>query len=147
MDVDQQYPSNYFERLIPLVQQYKVAGGMVYDRWEQNKYMPLAFDSVRGMELHKMNLQNFNGVIEIPYPHTNLLYHREVLSKISPPWYEAHLDPTGLERANHVDFTFIEKIHQAGFRVMIDLDCEIKHMMTKFVGKADADNARNKNIL
>ena len=46
--------------------------------------------------------------------------------------------PDGLSRMNHVDFSFIDKIHSAGYRIMIDLDCEVKHMSTKFIGKEDA---------
>jgi hypothetical protein len=149
MDIDQVYPSNYFERLIPLIEKHKVAGPMIYDRWESNGYMPLAFDrvNINRFPIGKMDLSNLSGVVEIPYAHTNLLYHREVLEKIQPPWYQAYLTPDGLNRLNHVDFCFIEKIHQAGFKVMIDLDLEVRHMTTKLIGKADAEHSRNNIIL
>lgn len=149
MDIDQFYPPNYFERLIPLAEKYKVAGPMIYDRWECNSYMPLAFDKVNlnKFPISKMNLDGLTGVVEIPYPHTNLIYHREVFEKINPPWYQAYLSPDGLSRLNHVDYTFLDKIHQAGFKVMIDLDCEVRHMTTKFIGKADAEHRNNKVVL
>jgi hypothetical protein len=139
MDVDQTYPSDYFERFIPLLMEHQIVGPMIYDRWPETGHIPLAFAWVEGMNLHRMNLDNMTGLVEIPYSHTNLFYRREVLEEIPPPWYEAHLEPNGLERQNHVDFSFLRKIHQAGFKVMIDLDVEVKHMAaTKFVGKADA---------
>ncbi len=149
MDIDQVYPPDYFERLIPLVEKYKVAGPIIYDRWEQNSYMPLAFDQVNInlFPTRLMNLDGINGVVEVPFSHTNLLYHREVLEKISPPWYQAYLTPDGLNRMNHVDFSFIEKIHEAGYRIMIDLDCEVKHMNVRFVGREDANHGSHKRVL
>ena len=143
MDVDQVYPENYFERLIPLCERWKVAGPLIHDRWKDNGYMPLAFDEVNGgmFPVHKMNLVGVeNQVIDIPYPHTNLLYHREVLEKIPAPWYEAHLSENGLERKNHVDYTFIDKIHKAGYRCMIDLGCEVGHKEIRFVMSKNAND-------
>ncbi|MFH0753104.1 MAG: hypothetical protein V2A70_00890 [Candidatus Omnitrophota bacterium] len=139
MDIDQIYPSDYFERLVPSCLEHKVVGPLIYDRWEENGYMPLAFSVVNsGMfPVEKMKLDGLSGIVEVPYPHTNLLYHREVLEKVSPPWYQAYLAPDGLRRMNHVDYTFIEKIHKAGYKVMIDLDCEVKHQETRFVGEKE----------
>jgi hypothetical protein len=137
MDIDQAYPPDYFERLAPLCEKWGVAGPLIHDRWEQNKYMPLAFDMVNDNKfpVHRMDLSCLDGqVVEIPYPHTNLLYRRDVVEKIPAPWYEAHLSPDGLSRANHVDYTFIDKVHKAGYRCMIDLGCKVGHMETRFVG-------------
>lgn len=149
MDVDQQYPPDYFERLIPVAQEHGVAGPMIYDRWEQNGFMPLAFDQVNinFFPCHKMDLTGLSGVVEVPFPHTNLVYRKDVLQKARSPWYEAYLSPNGLSRLNHVDYLFIDKIHKAGFKVMIDLDCEVKHKTTKYIGKADAESTRNKIVL
>ena len=133
MDVDQVYPADYFQRLVPLCEDYKVVGPMIRDRWKQNKFMPLAFSEVDGMMLTKMDISGKKGVIEIPFPHTNLFYHRDVLEKIPAPWYEADLSDDGLDRKNHVDFSFIKKIHDAGYKVMIDLDCKVGHMAVDFV--------------
>jgi hypothetical protein len=149
MDIDQVYPPDYFERLIPLTEKYAVVGPMIYDRWEQSQYMPLAFDKVNdyNFPISQMNLDGLSGVVEVPFPHTNLVYRREVFEKVNPPWYQAYLSMDGLERLNHVDYTLIDKIHQAGFKVMIDLDLEVKHRMVKFIGKVDAEYARANIIL
>jgi hypothetical protein len=134
MDIDQSYPTDYFERLVPLVGIFKVVGPLIFDRWPQNRFIPLAFDKVYP-ELNSMDISGMTGVVDIPYPHTNLFYHREVIEKIPAPWYEAYQTKDGLSRANHVDFDFIEKIHKAGYKTYIDLDCVVGHQYTTFVGK------------
>ena len=139
MDIDQRYPSNFFEKMIPLVNEYKVAGPLIYDRWPQNGFIPLAFKKYLP-HLVPMDLQGLTGVIEIPYPHTNLFYHREVLEKIERPWYEAHLSHNGLDRDNHVDFSFINKIHKVGYKVMIDLNCVVGHQVCTFIDRAINDD-------
>lgn len=149
MDIDQVYPPDYFDRLVPLVEKYKVSGPIIFDRWEQNSFMPLAFNKVNYnmFPTEVMPDKELKGIVEVPYPHTNLIYHREVLEKVSPPWYQAYLSPDGLGRMNHVDFSFIEKIHRAGYKIMIDCDCEVKHMTVKFVGRQDAEQKRDKSVL
>lgn len=137
MDIDQTYPKDYFERLVPLCHEYKVVGPLIYDRWEENNYFPLAFNDVNfnNFPTCLMDISQLHGVVEIPYPHTNLFYHREVIEKLVPPWYQAYFTDDGLNRLNHVDYTFIEKIHKAGYKIMIDLDCVVGHMVVKFKGK------------
>lgn len=127
MDIDQVYPPNYIERFMSLVDEYKVVGPLIKDRWEQSNFMPLAFKSYDGMELKRMNISKCFGVCEVPYPHTNMFYAREVLEKVKPPWYEAHQTEDGLDRSNHVDYTFIDKIHDAGYPTYIDFQTEVKH--------------------
>ena len=137
MDIDQSYPVDYFERLVPLCEKWGVAGPLIHDRWGTNNYMPLAFEVVNENKfpVRQMDIVWIgNQVVDIPFPHTNLLYRRDVLEKIPAPWYEAHLSEDGLSRKNHVDYTFIDKIHKAGFRCMIDLGCRVGHMETRFVG-------------
>lgn len=140
MDVDQTYQPDYFERLLPLVEKYKVAGPLIFDRWEQNKFMPLAFDEVNEnlFPIKLMDLTGKTGVIEVPYPHTNLLYHREVFDKVHGPWYQAYARPDGLSRINHVDYSFLKKINDAGYKIMIDLDCVVGHLQTRFIGRKDS---------
>ena len=143
MDIDQTYPPDYLERLIPLCEKWGVAGPLIYDRCSANFYQPLAFDDVnRSMfPVSRMDVAPIGEqVVDIPFPHTNLLYRRDVLEKIPAPWYEAHLTSDGLNRANHVDYTFIDKIHKAGFRCMIDLGCRVGHMETRFVGGMKSAN-------
>lgn len=133
MDIDQAYPPMFFEKLVPLVEQYKVIGPMIKDRWRSNGFCPLAFSSHDGMVLHTYSLTGKSGVVEIPYAHTNLFYAREVLEKVPPPWYEATQTEDGLERKNHVDFTFLDKIKAAGYPIYIDLDTVVAH---QYVGYA-----------
>ncbi len=134
MDIDQVFPPNYFEKLVPLVDEYKVIGPLIYDRWEQNNFMPLAFRK-ENSGYQPFDLTGMSGIVEIPYAHTNLLYAREVFEKIPAPWYEAYQTVTGLQRGNHVDFDVLEKIHHAGYKVHIDLDLVVGHQYTTFVGR------------
>ena len=132
MDIDQSYPSDYFERFVPLVDKYKVVGPLIYDRWPTYDYMPLAFSERDGFVLRKIDLSKCTGIIEAKYPHTNMFYAREVLEKIPPPWYEATQSVTGLERANHVDYDFIDKIHNAGYLTYIDLSTVVGHQKVEY---------------
>jgi len=134
MDIDQTYPSNYFEKFVPLVEKYKVIGPLIYDRCEFNNHMPLAFsERYDGMVLRKMDISKKTGIVEIPYAHTNMFYSREVLEKIPSPWYEAYLRDDGLERRNHVDYTFIDKLKDAGYSTYIDLSTVVGHGYYKYI--------------
>jgi len=135
MDVDQVYPQDYFQKFLPLVGEYKVIGPLLYDRWKQNNFMPLAFSEYDYPKLMPMDLTGKTGIVDIPYSHTNLFYHREVLEKVPPPWYEAKLTQDGLDRANHVDYDFLNKIKNAGYPIYIDLDTVVRHMTIQSVGK------------
>jgi hypothetical protein len=134
MDIDQRFPANYFEKLVPLIDQYKVIGPLIYDRWSDNNFLPLSFKK-ESSGYQPFDLTGKSGIVEIPYAHTNLLYAREVFEKIPPPWYEAYQTKTGIQRANHVDFDVLSKIHQAGYKVHIDLDLVVGHQFTTFVGR------------
>jgi hypothetical protein len=133
MDIDQAYPSTYFERLVPLVERYKVIGPLIKDREKENNHMPLAFVSHSKAALQKFPLAGKTGIIDIPYSHTNLFYSREVLEKIPPPWYEAYQADDGLSRNNHVDFTFLDKIKAAGYPIYIYLDTKVGHQCTEYI--------------
>ncbi|MHA2066327.1 MAG: hypothetical protein ACXABY_18305 [Candidatus Thorarchaeota archaeon] len=128
MDVDQVYPQDYFEKLLPLAEKYKVIGPLIFDRWRFNNFAPLMFNKAGYGALEWASIEGQEGVIEIPYAHTNLIYAREVLEKIPAPWYEAHLREDGLDRANHVDFSFLQKIKDAGYKIRIDLDTVVGHL-------------------
>ena len=135
MDIDQAYPSDFFTRFVPLVEQCKVIGPLIYDRWPENNFSPLAFDRLSGPYPVAMDISNMSGIVDIMYPHTNLFYSRKVLEEVKPPWYEAYLSKDGLSRSNHVDFSFIDKIHFAGYATYIDLDCVVGHQFNTFVGR------------
>lgn len=127
MDIDQIYPESYFLKLVPLVKEYKVIGPLIKDRDIHNNFMPLAFISHNGCELRKFDINGKSGIVEIPYAHTNLFISREVLEKIPAPWYEVKYSKDGLSRKNHVDFTFLDKIKNAGYSIYIDLDTKVGH--------------------
>ncbi len=127
MDIDQSYPADYLEVMLPLAEKYKCIGPLIYDRSGENSFMPLSFASHDYPHLTRFDIEGKSGIVEIPYPHTNLFYSREVLENLKPPWYEAHMQPDGLDRANHVDFTFLQKIKDAGYPIYINLDVVVSH--------------------
>uniref|UniRef100_A0A6M3J951 Glycosyltransferase n=1 Tax=viral metagenome TaxID=1070528 RepID=A0A6M3J951_9ZZZZ len=129
MDIDQEYPKDYFLEMIPLVKKYKVVSPLIFDRWQQNRFMPLAFNkySTNGYGWEKWDINGKTGIHEVPYTHTNNFYSREVLEKISPPWYEAFLSDDGLNRRNHVDYTFLDKLKSSGYPIYLNLDVVVKH--------------------
>jgi len=132
MDIDQSYPPNYFEKFVPLVEKYKVIGPLIYDRWPTYNYMPLMFTERDGFILSKMDLSDKTGIVEVKYAHTNMFYAREVLEKIPKPWYEAFLSEDGLSRANHVDYDFIDKVHDAGYDTYVDLSMVVGHQRVEY---------------
>lgn len=124
MDIDQVYPSNYFDIFVPLVRRYKVIGPSIRDRFAP--FRQLAFSSWRD-GLVDFDTMDLNGVKEIPYAHSNLFITREVLEKIDPPWYEDSWDKYGIKRTKHVDFTYLDKIKDAGYPIYINLDVKVGH--------------------
>lgn len=136
MDCDEVFPPDYLTSMVPLVEKYKVIGPVIYDRMEGNGFIPLAFANNDYGNLQLFDLKGKTGIVEVPYPHTNLFYAREVLEKIPMPWYEAYATPDGLDRANHVDFTFLKKIRDAGYPIYINLDVEVDHLFTMRSNKA-----------
>lgn len=133
MDVDQVYPADYFKVMLPLVEKYKVIGPLIFDRHEQNGFIPLAFENGEYGKLKPFNFTGHTtGIVNIPYTHTNLFYHRDVLFNVDMPWYEAKLSADGLDRANHVDYQFLDKIKEVGFPIYTNMDVVVKHIA--FVG-------------
>jgi hypothetical protein len=137
MDVDQAYPQNYFLEMVPLVNKYKVVGPLIFDRHRSNDYLPLAFEDYNFEDgtFRLFDILDKKGVVEVPYSHTNLFYAREVLESILPPWYEAHATEDGCARANHVDYTFLDKIKGAGYPVHINPKVVVKHLATEPVSR------------
>ena len=130
MDVDQGYPSDYFKIMLPLLQTHDVIGPMIYDRHADSGFMPLCFERDENEPYAKRGkpFDNKTGIMELPYLHTNCFYNRYVLEAIKPPYYEAYLSESGLERANHVDFTFMSKVRDAGFKIYINFDVVVEHI-------------------
>ena len=129
MDVDQVYPDNYFEKMLPLVEKYKVIGPLIFDRWPTGNFMPLVnFRGVASGVNKPFDVRGKSGIIEVPYYHTNCFFHRDALEAIPQPHYEAHATPDGLKRSNHVDAGFMEKFPKAGFKIYANLDVCVKHI-------------------
>lgn len=138
MDVDQTYPSNYFDVMVPLLKDHDVIGPMIYDRHRANDFMPLCFgEDLNEPIAHRGDpFDNKTGIMELPYLHTNCFYNREALKAVPQPCYEAHLLPTGLGRANHVDYTFMKKIVAAGFKIYINFDVVVRHIAVEPVDRS-----------
>ena len=132
MDIDQEYPKNYFTKLVPLVEKYKVVGPVIKDRHKENDFIPLAFVFHEGEKVYAFDVSDKTGVCEVPFAHTNLFYSREVLEAIEKPWYEANLSEDGLWRKNHVDFTFLDKIKKAGYPIYIDFSIVVGHQYVSY---------------
>jgi hypothetical protein len=128
MDVDQKYPRHYFSFLVPHVEKLKVVGPLIFNKWRNVNYPPLMFERNEYPRLGTP-MDNYSGIIEVPYPHTNLLYAKEVLENIEPPWYEKHYDQMGLGRINDMDFTFLDKIKEQGYKLYINTGVEVEHLV------------------
>ncbi len=127
MDVDQNYPRDYFKVMVPLIEEYKVIGPLIFDRPHTGNFMPLV-NWVGCRKDNHFNIKDRSGIEEVPYLHTNLFYHREVLEAIPQPWYEAEMSQDGLKRANHVDITFTKKIPKAGYKIHVNYDVVVEHI-------------------
>ncbi len=129
MDVDQVYPPNYFLDMVVLVESYGMIGPVIYDRHERNEFKTLAFAN-KVSASSWLDVSDGVGIKSYPYTHTNNFYHRRVLERIPPPWYEAELREDGLERANHVDYDFLDKVkeYNPGQECWINHDVVVEHI-------------------
>lgn len=128
MDADQAYPEDYLEKMVPLIDEYKVIGALLFDRWRRNDFIPLNFTGFDYPRSPVCDFTGQRGIVEVPCPHTNLFFAREVLEKISPPWFDPHFSQDGLRPIKHMDVTFIEKIKEAGYKTYINLDVVVSHL-------------------
>ena len=130
MDVDQGYPTNYFEVMLPLLKDHDIIGPMIYDRHIQSDFMPLCFQPDPSEPFAKRGtpLDFKMGIMELPYLHTNCFFNRYTLEALKPPYYEAFLSDDGLSRENHVDFTFMNKFKEKGFKIYINFDVVVQHI-------------------
>jgi hypothetical protein len=130
MDVDQIYPPDYFEVMVPLLEKHDIIGPMIYDRHMQNKFMPLCFEEDKNEPVcHRgAPFDNRTGILEVEFLHTNCFFNRYAIEAVDPPWYEAYLAEDGLERRNHVDFDFMQKFRDKGFKIYVNFDMVVKHI-------------------
>ena len=134
MDVDQTYPPNYFEVMLPLVEQYKVIGPVICDRWKQNNFIPLAFSNFDS-NLKLFDLNGKSGIVEVPCPHTNLFFAREVFEKVPPPWFWHTLSDDGVNCEDHADRHIIRKIRDAGYKTYLNLDVDLTHISYQHIDR------------
>lgn len=134
-DVDQVYPPHYFRVMVPLVEEYKVIGPVIFDRWPAGNFMPLV-NWDREEPSNQFDITGRTGIEVVDNFHTNCFFHREVLEKIPAPWYEAHATPDGLKRANHVDLTFLGKVQDAGYKLYVNYDMVVSHIAQLSVSKS-----------
>lgn len=132
MDIDQVYPENYLDELVPLVAEYKVVGPLIHNKWRNNGYFPL-MHTTDDFPYVSEPIRLFAGIMEIPYAHSNLFFAREVLESIPAPWYEGHFNKRGTGRTKDVDFTFIDKVKDAGYSVFINTNVEAKHLVLEYI--------------
>jgi len=135
MDIDQVYPSDYFTTMLPLLGEYKAIGPLIYDRHEENGFAPMVFENVdiENSMMSRRDISKMSGIIEVPFCHANLFLAREVIEKISFPPHEGTLSADGLIRANHPDFLLNKKIHDAGYKIYVNLDVVVKHIAKLYV--------------
>jgi hypothetical protein len=130
MDVDQVYPINYIDVMLPLLETHDIIGPMIFDRHESSEFMPLCFEHDPDEPWAKRGkpFDNRTGIMELKYLHTNCFYNRYVFDNVKPPYYEARLSEDGLARANHVDYTFMRKLAKAGNKIFINFDVVVQHI-------------------
>jgi len=124
MDIDQMYPADYFYKMVPLIEKYKIIGPLIFDRWPTGNFLPL----VNWAEGEVFDVKSASGIMEVPYYHTNCFFHREALEAVEPPYYEFHMDPSGLKRSRHGDIDVMMKFVKAGYKIYANLDVVVSHL-------------------
>lgn len=122
LDVDQTYPPNYFTAMIPLLEEYKCIGPLIFDRWQESKFVPLVWEQPARKTVAK------TGIEEVPFLHSNCFFHREVLEAISPPWFDVAITRDGLNKTFHGDRHFMGKVPEAGYKIYVNYDVVVKHL-------------------
>lgn len=128
-DADQVYPVDYFRVMVPLTEKYSVIGPVIFDRAPKNGFLSLACTDKNDVLGSNVDLLNMRGIHEIPYTHANNFYAREVFENVKPPWFERELSEDGTHYANHVDYDFLDKIKDAGYRIMANCDVVVGHLV------------------
>lgn len=125
MDIDQTYPTDYFEVMVPLLDEYKCIGPLIFDRWHESGYMPLVFNKARRV----VDVSKKSGIEEVPYLHNNCFFTREVLEAIDPPYCKVELTENGLDKAFHQDRWQMKKVVEAGYKIYVNYDMVVKHIV------------------
>jgi hypothetical protein len=130
MDIDQAYPRNYLRAMIPLAEKYCAIGPLIYNKWRKNNFPPLMCSANKYpfMSPPILGIEN-TGVREVPYAHNNMFYAREVLEKITPPWFDLNLNENGTARMDSGDFRFNDRVKEAGYKIYINTDILVQHLV------------------
>jgi len=130
MDVDQKYPRDYFIKMVPLIDKYKAIAPLIFDRQLFNNFFPLVFEDadIDNFTCKPMDITDKYGIIETKYCHANIFLAREVVEKLGWPPYPGLLTDDGLDKKQHADFLFNDKIREAGYRIYVNLDVEVEHL-------------------
>jgi len=131
MDIDQVYPRDYLTKMVPLIDEYKAIAPLIYDRVPKNNFFPLVFEDadIDNFTFTPMDIAGKHGIIEAPYCHANVFMAREVVEKLPFPPYSGELKPDGLEKAQHADFRFNKFIWDAGYKLYVNLDVVVEHIV------------------
>lgn len=131
MDVDQIYPCDYLQKMVPLIHEYKAVAPLIHDRQFSNGFMPLVFSDadIDKFVCSPIDITGKHGIIEVKYCHANIFLDREVAEKIEWPPYPGLLSDDGLQKKQHADFLFNDKIRQAGYKIYVNLDVEVEHIV------------------
>ncbi len=137
MDIDQVYPKDYFTVMVPLVRRYKVIGPMIYNKWRRNDYAPLlcdkdTFPTIRNNKNWHRKI-NEDGILKVPYAHSNLFCAREVLENIKPPWIEFKYSDDNCAKRLNGDYSFTDKIKEQGYTIHINTNIEVGHLVEEVV--------------
>ena len=145
MDVDQVYPADYFEKMVPLIDKYKVVGPLIFDRWRFNNFAPLVFDNMDQSQAYAVDIKGKSGVHPYPYFHTNCFYHREAIESIDPPWYEIRFSEDMMKVVENGDRFFIQKLVDAGYQPHINFDVVVQHITENGVDREFYERWNNKS--
>jgi len=133
MDTDQIYPPDYLEKMVPLIEEYSVIAPVIYDRWQSNRFFPLAYSCLdpetlgfKGSKV--LDIKGKTGVEEVAWTHTNLFMKREVVEKLPKPIFNLYFTEDGLSKWKHTDHAVNEKIKNAGYKIYMNFDVVVKHI-------------------
>jgi len=137
MDIDQKYRKDYLVVMVPLVEQYRLIGPLIYSKRRRVGYSPLLYDEktfpLKNKSTNWRKRTPKNGILQVYYAHTNMFYHREVLESITPPWYEAKYNKNNTDYDISRDFSFMEKIIKKGWKTYINMDMVVSHLVEEAV--------------
>jgi G:T-mismatch repair DNA endonuclease (very short patch repair protein) len=92
--------------------------------------MPLVFPLSK-----ETDISTYSGIKEVPYLHNNCFFAREVLEAIPVPHCNMVLREDGLGKEFHQDRWQMEKVVEAGYKIYVNYDVVVKHIVEVEVGR------------